>query len=582
VLVLLDGVPLSSGSESIVDIDVIPADFLDRIEVFRSGAPIWLGAPPMGGVVHLVTRRARDFGAVVSLSGGSFWTRKATAVVNGTVAADSDVPIELLAGFSYLGSEGDFTFHDDLGTPYNVDDDRETERINNRFDRGSMLLRAAIRPSSTTRLTLLETALLEDRGVPGLGQFQSDSTHLDRWRSLTQIGIEGLAFPVDWLDSRARLYVDVSAQDFDDREGDTGLGRRRIETDKRTAGGNIHLAAFPVDWFESHASFEGRGEAFSSSDRVSGQGVEATRTTISSSVQTLLTADFGLAFTAGGRADWSTSGQAVASGDELLLTGQLGLKLTRPMGATDITLWTTGGRFSRLPTFLEMFGDNGAIAGNDSLTTENALGLDGGLTVGWRGEVATLEWTASAFLYRYEDLIQFVQNSQRVARPENIASAEVIGAESSVTLGLWSAVWLSASYTLTDAVDTSGVAGQQGNQLPGRPKHTLNTGLSGHWRSLEAGYRLDFESSNSLDRAGFELVPERLYHSAHLAYSPSWATGWSLTGELRNMTDNRVEVVPVLPQPAGVEVTTPRAISDYLGFPLPGRTFFLTLKWQYP
>lgn len=580
VLVLLDGVPLSSGAEAIVDVDLIPPDFLSRIEVFRSGAPIWLGAPPMGGVVHLVTRRSREFGAVASVSGGSFWTRRATAVANGTVAAESALPLELLAGIGYLGSEGDFTFHDDRGTPYNTDDDHETERINNRFDRGTVLLRAGLRPSATTRVSVLETALLEDRGVPGLGQFQSDATHLDRWRSLTQISVEALSFPASWLDSRARVYLDMSFQDFDDREGDTGLGRREIETDNRSVGGHLHLAAFPFEWFETHASFEGRGEAYASHDLVANSGaLEATRTTLSSSLQTLFTTDIGLSLMAGGRADWSSSHQADLSNDDLLVTGQLGLKLTRDLGDTDLTVWSTGGRFSRLPTFVEMFGDNGAVTGNDALLTESALGADAGLRVGWEGEVPTVEWSVSGFYYRYEDLIQFVQNSQRVARPENIAAAEVVGAESSVTVGLWATVWLSASYTLTDATDTSGVAGQDGNQLPGRPRHSLNTSLSGEWRSLEAGYRLDFESSNILDRAGFEVVPERLYHSAHLGYSPAWAAGWSLTGEVRNVTDNRVEVVPVLPQPAGVEVTTPRAVSDYLGFPLPGRTFYVTLRW---
>ncbi|MCA9565910.1 MAG: Plug domain-containing protein, partial [Myxococcales bacterium] len=49
VLVLLDGVPLSGAAFGEVDVNLVPADLLESIDVYRSGAPVWVGAAPMGG-----------------------------------------------------------------------------------------------------------------------------------------------------------------------------------------------------------------------------------------------------------------------------------------------------------------------------------------------------------------------------------------------------------------------------------------------------------------------------------------------------------------------------------------------------
>ena len=56
VMVLLDGIPLSSPGTS-VDLSRIPAAITERLEVLRGAASARYGPGALGGVVNLVTRR---------------------------------------------------------------------------------------------------------------------------------------------------------------------------------------------------------------------------------------------------------------------------------------------------------------------------------------------------------------------------------------------------------------------------------------------------------------------------------------------------------------------------------------------
>lgn len=76
VLVLMDGLPIvgARGIKSgVLNLDRQSADRLERIEVVKGASSALYGSDAMGGVINLITRRARspfDLGA--SLSGGSF------------------------------------------------------------------------------------------------------------------------------------------------------------------------------------------------------------------------------------------------------------------------------------------------------------------------------------------------------------------------------------------------------------------------------------------------------------------------------------------------------------------------------
>ena len=79
VAVFVDGVPLSRGSQSAVDLSQLPLDGLERVEVYRGVAPLELGSETLGGAINLVTRRGQGPpSAWLSLGSGSFGLRRAS------------------------------------------------------------------------------------------------------------------------------------------------------------------------------------------------------------------------------------------------------------------------------------------------------------------------------------------------------------------------------------------------------------------------------------------------------------------------------------------------------------------------
>ena len=68
------------------------------------------------------------------------------------------------------------------------------------------------------------------------------------------------------------------------------------------------------------------------------------------------------------------------------------------------------------------------------------------------------------------------------------------------------------------------------------------------------------EKDQYLDRANLRPIETKEIHNIRAAVR--FGRDWSLSAEAKNLTDNR--------------------IPDHWGYPLPGRTFFITLEWNSP
>ncbi len=220
-----------------------------------------------------------------------------------------------------------------------------------------------------------------------------------------------------------------------------------------------------------------------------------------------------------------------------------------------------GGRYYRLPTFLELFGNTGSVTGNAQLQPETGKNRDVGVVLNFArvGAFRSLFLEVSRFDNKTDDLILFFQNSQYTVKPANIGSARIKGWEMSAAAA-WSAFEFAAGYTLLDTEDTSDIPYYNGNELPTRPHDDVNASLAYTWRMLRATYELHYMSANWLDRANLLEAPSRDLHNAILTVRTP-AEGLSLTLSGINLTDER----PV----------------DVAGYPLPGRSFYTTLNYRY-
>src|SRR5438093_1626424 len=135
--VYLDGLPLGRAQNETVNLADLPLDAVDHVEVYRGTTPLAFAQSGPGGIVNVVTRRPGDTPLTgASVSYGSFTTRKVD-VARSARAGD----VDYLAFAHYLGSEGDFSFLNDLGTTANPADDRVERRRNNAFDLGDLTAR---------------------------------------------------------------------------------------------------------------------------------------------------------------------------------------------------------------------------------------------------------------------------------------------------------------------------------------------------------------------------------------------------------------------------------------------------------
>lgn len=74
--IFIDGVP-QEGAGQAFDLNNIPADFAERIEVYKGVVPVGFGSDAIGGVVNVVTnKRRRGWHADASYSYGSFNTHR--------------------------------------------------------------------------------------------------------------------------------------------------------------------------------------------------------------------------------------------------------------------------------------------------------------------------------------------------------------------------------------------------------------------------------------------------------------------------------------------------------------------------
>ncbi len=81
--VFVDGVPLSPVGDGVVDLSSIPADSIEKIEVFKGAAPVQYGSDAAGGVIYITTKKGGKHEANFSTAVGSWNTRRQSASLSG-------------------------------------------------------------------------------------------------------------------------------------------------------------------------------------------------------------------------------------------------------------------------------------------------------------------------------------------------------------------------------------------------------------------------------------------------------------------------------------------------------------------
>ncbi|PRQ10053.1 TonB-dependent receptor plug domain-containing protein [Enhygromyxa salina] len=602
--VFLDGAPLTGSLSGLVDLSTQPLDALARVELYRGYVPIRYGAAAIGGAMDLVGAVHQGSPKLWVASGfGSYLAREARLGYTGALSRR----LSLATRVGYAGSRGDFRYFDDGGTPLLSTDDAIRRRVNNGYDRlfGQVRLDARRGPLRVSSQLLGWWKL---QGVPGTASAPSAdaSQRVIAVRSITRARMQlgsraGVPGHVEWIASAAledRVFRDLGGQ----------VGLAADDEHARSFDGwlspRLRVPLWPMAWLELVAEL--RGEWIEIDERFGDDGDnpgdplasgDATRSRFSAAAgaeieQWLFERRWSIA--AGIRVDLADSHFAVPPGagelddqgaDEVALgvSPRVGTKLVLTEG---LDLRGSVGRYLRFPNLGELFGDRGYVVGNEGLLPERGTKLDGGVVLDLEqigGRELGLFAQVVGFATWSEDLIQWVRSGP-VVRPINVVGARVRGLEAGFGIrGFGRDLSLDLTYTLLDTRNDTPEAEQQFKPLPGRPRHSalarpalghrFTAGPSGVELEPRLFYELEWIAGNFLDLSGRVELPARALHAAGISLRIADRVELAIEG--RNLS-NRLRAV--IDPAFGPPTPYPAAISDFIGFPLPGLSVWGTVR----
>lgn len=527
-LILLDGVPLPAPGGGGVDLSLVPAEFIERIEILRGAATVHLGAGALGGALNLVTRAPREAFAL-KLSGGSFGTFQGMAATG----FRSGRSCFLLAAAART-SEGDFPFTDDRGTAQNPNDDRQRLRQNNDSRAFTWLARAQSDLGTGGVWTVTHLGTFQERGVAGLLGFVSRRAREKNFFELVDVRAHHEA-----KDSLIALSVRqlATARRFSDPLGElTGVP---VESRQETNGLDVG-ASVMVPFSRHQARFSLAGAALSLRDRAFGDPVRRT-----------------ISLGASGKLSFFDDALRLEPGALLTLASDTGSEISASGGASlrlghGWSVYANAGRTVRLPEFAELYLRSGFAEGNPDLSSEEALSVETGIALGRRGLLLSL----GGYFLRYRNLIVYEPAAAFRYKPQNAGRIDVGGAEARLRLRPARGLEAQLVYSLLLSCDRSGRPNRDGNRVPGWPVHQGMLRLSYDRERLLAEAAAFWIEENFVNLANTKSLPRRFLLDLSAGVRPSPNT--SLMLEVRNLLDQQTQ--------------------DVRGFPVSGISVFLTFS----
>jgi len=558
----VDGMPLPAAQTGVAAFARVPLDRLEAVEVYRGGVPTGLGGVGGIGAINFITRRD-EAGLAAAAAVGSFGEWNGQLTVGSASNDNTRAGLFMVHGHR---ADNDFSFVDHNQTFHRTDDDTVRVRENawirewgawtsGRWQAGALAARGNL------------GYVRRDGGRPGPLGYPSPNTSVRYERLDGQLHL-------DWSDGLLKVDAAVGRNHeylYHPVAGEVGFrppGTTRTESDDLYS----RLVWSPVladGLLKLDTGFDWRGQ-WQTETIVA--AVEPERSRRATSAFVALTADL-----AGARLRLTPAWHWQHNRDNFPQTVFPGPRVDSENQRDDSSpslgaVWTMApgrlfaeghiARTVRVPTWVELFGHRGGVDGNPTLQPEEITAADLAISAHQMGPATG---RVAVFLAETDDKIIFVQNSQRTSKAMNLGRTIAHGVELELTAKLSPHLDFSGNMTVQRVTDSGEDPAYHGRSLPFLPDVEAQTrlgGRAGDWRPwLETGYM----SANYRDRANTELDKAPARTRWNLGCSRDWYPDWlgadgilSVTGEVINLTDNR--------------------IYDVEGFPLPGRTWHLAVK----
>jgi vitamin B12 transporter len=539
VLVLIDGVPVSEGSDGAFDFARMQVSNVERIEILRGPQSAFWGSDALAGVVNIVTKSGGAQGTQTTLSTelGSDGTRMGSALVQ--LAQDNfDAAVSLTArhtdGFNVApgGSELDGATHLDGNARFKGD------------------INANLSIDGTIRFARLRAA----------GDNWDNGKLVDRL-DFTTVTENYAALGTDWKSDdgawfqKARVSYGYTHRDNEDELGFEDY----TNTSSRVKGS--YVAGYNFDTPD-----------FANASHTVSLGYDVVRETFKNLESSWATAPE--YYSEKSRTTQSLIGEYRGTYfDQLYLTAALrhdfneGFKDATTYsisGAWDIPntgtrLHTSVGTGFKSPTLVEQFGDFGTFVGNPDLIAEHSLGWDVGVTQTMLDGAVTLD--ATYFNQTLENEIKAASawGNNKVTNLPGTAHRQ--GVELSANVDFFNGLTAGVSYTYTDAKDSSG------NRATRRPEHSAALQAAYTFANipltLNGEVALVGEAADDAYDAAFNPIKVTLPAYALISAGASYQVNdtFEVYGRVHNLTDT--------------------AYQQVYGYNTQGRTFYLGAKAKF-
>jgi len=569
--IYLDGVPLNSAQWGTTNLSELAVDNLVRAEIYRSGAPARFGAPGIGGVVNLVTRPAGRGRTSLSLTGGSYDTWKSALLRSGRIG-----PAAYLVTYRQLQTKGNFDFLYDPGTRFqNSSDDTLLTRQNNRFQEHAFLGKLILPPLRGWSLSIQDDWFLKESGLPGHGNLLYEEASFDNRRHLVTASLSSPGFLGRKLQAELTGFHVYRRDRYYNPANEPGLSRNDLVHRASTDGGNSFVT---FHWLEAYqrirAGAEIRKEKFTPEEpEGAGAGFTRTRDTrLFSAEDEISILRDRLTLLAAWRYQESEDnfhgylpyGPPPEARDEPFRSDFRGSTFgVRAEPARFLTLKASRSAQGRFPTLLEIFGTGGDMRPNPDLVPERGVTWDGGLRLEkQRGRRFTGSLELSAFHSERDSLIYFIQNSQQNFKAVNLENAVAKGIEMQWSAEFFRRFGFDGSFTTQDVRHHGEVPHWDGRWLPYISPRELfiRTSLrAGRWTFR---HELTWLDRYYRDRANIEedrAAARTIYNVG--AKVRFWRERLTLDLDVQNVGDNKT--------------------TDSFGYPMPGRTIYLTAQIDF-
>lgn len=567
VLVFLDGILLNDASGGGVDLSTISLSDVESIEIFRGITPMNFGKSSIGGVVNIRTLRSqKGLHGNVTASYGSFNTWMASGFLN-----HKPGKWDYLVSAERLKSDNDFTFLNDKGTTWNTRDDRVEKRHNAQFTEDSFLGKLGYDLSNDTRLDFMDQWFSKDQGLPSWNNSRWSKTSFGTERNISSMKLTVNDLGPYHLNTSSFFDYTHQVEEYDDAEGQVGLGRQRNRYTTDRFGGH-GLLDWHTSWNTLSFMLDGQRETFDPKDLLNPRNRvnESSRNSLSVGLQDnlylsqeklIVTPAVRYTLTQDERASGSDmwgkrlKGTTITEGS---WNPQLGIKYHL---VENLTFKTNLGQYVREPSFFELFGDRGLFIGNPDLKSEKGTNFDAGFELRFKSSEPGIESTTLSFAYFYnrvEDLITRVYDARGIGKSVNISRSLIRGAESSMKVEFLKHFRFIGNATWQNPVQESEIKAFNGKILPGRFQESYLARMEAFGGPVKLYGEYLFEDGLFYDSANLLNAKTKGVINCGVSFLYRSVT---VNLEIKNVGDEQYE--------------------DFNGYPMPGRSAYLTVQYKF-